>query len=90
MPKFVEMLTFVYVSLWVMSAITGLMYGTQYFQASDKPLYHSGLVTMIGVVSAGAGLVLIQEVIYWHWNRKVNLEKKGNLDNGKSEQLYIL
>ncbi len=73
-----------------MFAITGLMYGTQYFQASDKPLYYSGLTTMIGVVSAGAALVLVQEVIYWHWNRKVKLEKGRGSDNTKSERLYIL
>ncbi|KAL2060788.1 hypothetical protein VTL71DRAFT_8840 [Oculimacula yallundae] len=58
------------IALFVMSSITGLMYGTQYFQANDRPLYHNGLETMIGVVSAGAALVLVQEFIYWKWNRK--------------------
>jgi hypothetical protein len=27
------------IAMWVMSAISGLMVGTQYFQAGDKPLY---------------------------------------------------
>jgi hypothetical protein len=31
-------LTSLYCSMWVMSAISGLMVGTQYFQADDKPL----------------------------------------------------
>lgn len=25
--------------MWVMSATTGMMFGAQYFQAEDKPLY---------------------------------------------------
>lgn len=40
--------------LWVMSAISGLMYGTQYFQEKDLPLYSRGLEIMIGVSAAGA------------------------------------
>lgn len=39
------------IALWVMSAITGLMYGTQYFQGSDLPLYSHGLEIMIGVAA---------------------------------------
>ncbi|KAL5348922.1 hypothetical protein ACLOAV_006347 [Pseudogymnoascus australis] len=37
------------IALWVMSAISGLMYGTQYFQEKDLPLYSRGLEIMIGV-----------------------------------------
>ncbi|KAK2623776.1 hypothetical protein QTJ16_006957 [Diplocarpon rosae] len=57
------------IALWVMSANIGMMYGTQYFQAADQPLYHTGLTTMLGVAGGGAVLVLLQEAIYWGWNR---------------------
>lgn len=73
-----------------MSAITGLMYGTQYFQARDKPLYHSGLVTMICVVSAGAVLVIIQETIYWNWNRRVSVDNNREPDEMKHEHSYVM
>lgn len=51
------------------------MYGTQYFQGPDAPTYEKGLTTMIAVVSAGAFLVIIQEAIYWNFNRKVRAKK---------------
>jgi hypothetical protein len=75
--------------MWVMSAITGLMYGTQYFQADDKPLYARGLSIMIGVVSAGLLLVGIQLAIYWNYNRKVIRENREG-DESKDLALYTL
>ncbi|RFU29749.1 hypothetical protein B7463_g6605, partial [Scytalidium lignicola] len=44
------------IAMWVMCAITGLMYGTQYFRASDIPFYQTGLAIMIGTVAAGLAL----------------------------------
>lgn len=34
--------------MWVMSATTGMMFGAQYFQADDKPLYVQ-LISLIPV-----------------------------------------
>ncbi|OBT73543.1 hypothetical protein VF21_07248 [Pseudogymnoascus sp. 05NY08] len=48
------------IALWVMSAISGLMYGTQYFQEKDLPLYSRGLEIMIGVSVGGLVLVGVQ------------------------------
>lgn len=72
-----------------MSAITGLMYGSQYFQADDKPFYHRGLVIMIGVVSAGAALVLLQEGIYWLWNQRARASNAQEEDQTKYKRLYV-
>lgn len=71
-----------------MFAITGLMYGSQYFQGPDAPLYRKGLSTMIGVVSAGAALVIVQEIIYWHWNKKLRAQNALELDETKHIHLY--
>lgn len=73
-----------------MSAITGLMYGTQYFQADDKPLYTTGLSIMIGVVSAGLFLVGIQLAIYWSYNRNAVKRNNEEGDEGKHAALYTL
>ncbi|KAF7558235.1 hypothetical protein G7Z17_g192 [Cylindrodendrum hubeiense] len=39
------------IAIWVMSAISGLMVGTQYFRPEDTPFYQTGLRTMIIMVS---------------------------------------
>ncbi|KAG0646065.1 MFS transporter prlL [Hyphodiscus hymeniophilus] len=58
------------VAMWVMSAISGLMVGTQYFQAGDAPRYQTGLRTMIIMVSVGIATALVQEVVYFAHNRR--------------------
>ena len=72
-----------------MFAITGLMYGTQYFQGPDSPRYTQGLTTMIGVVIGGAVLALVQLGIYWQWNRRVRKKNALEPDVTKHERLYI-
>ncbi|KAL4937066.1 hypothetical protein BDV06DRAFT_232805 [Aspergillus oleicola] len=52
------------ISMWVMSAISGLLAGTQIFRAEDSPMYLTGLVIMIALVSSGLALAIAQEVIY--------------------------
>ncbi|KAL4917231.1 major facilitator superfamily domain-containing protein [Aspergillus aurantiobrunneus] len=52
------------ISMWVMSAISGLLAGTQIFRADDSPTYLTGLVIMIALVSSGLALAVLQEVIY--------------------------
>lgn len=56
------------VSLWVMSAMVGLMCGSEIFQGFDaKNYYPVGLLAMIIMVAAGLGVDLIQGTIYlWH------------------------
>lgn len=65
--------------LWVMSAISGLMYGTQYFQEKDLPLYSRGLEIMIGVSAAGLVLAGVQVWIYTIYNRKTKALKESGL-----------
>ncbi|KAL2831547.1 major facilitator superfamily domain-containing protein [Aspergillus cavernicola] len=48
----------------VMSAICGLLAGTQIFRADDSPTYLTGLVIMIALVSAGLVFAVFQELIY--------------------------
>ncbi|KFX96544.1 hypothetical protein V490_03297 [Pseudogymnoascus sp. VKM F-3557] len=67
------------IALWVMSAISGLMYGTQYFQEKDLPLYSRGLEIMIGVSVAGLVLAGVQILIYTAYDRKTEELKKSGL-----------
>lgn len=73
-----------------MFANTGVMYGTQYFQGRDKQLYKTGLTIMISVVSVGAILVVIQDCIYWWWNRKLRAENEAERDENKHTPLYVM
>ncbi|KXT12853.1 hypothetical protein AC579_5403 [Pseudocercospora musae] len=68
--------------MWVMSAISGLMVGTQYFRADDRPFYkdlksllivpsyHDGLRTMIVMVTVGIVAAVLQLTIYVSYNRQ--------------------
>ena len=73
-----------------MSAITGLMYGTQYYQGNDAPRYKNGLSIQIGVVAAGLVLVGVQEVIYYFHNKKIRQESQDEGDGGKLAKLHIM
>lgn len=67
-----------------MSAISGLMYGTQYFQEKDLPLYSHGLEIMIGVSVAGLLLAGVQVWIYTAYNRKTKeLKERGMFVEGE-------
>ncbi|KAL3493937.1 major facilitator superfamily domain-containing protein [Aspergillus germanicus] len=55
---------------WVMSAISGLLAGTQIFRADDSPTYHTGLVIMIALVSSGLALAITQHLIYLFLNSR--------------------
>ncbi|RSM17458.1 hypothetical protein CDV31_003707 [Fusarium ambrosium] len=68
------------IAMWVMSAISGLMVGTQYFQASDTPFYQTGLRTMIIMVSLGIVFASIQMVVYVVHNKRV---AQGKHQGGK-------
>jgi hypothetical protein len=78
------------IALWVMFAIGGLMYGTQFFQAHDAPFYHKGLRTMIILVSIGIFLALIQEAIYWRHNRKVKNGTARVVEGEMKPRVYVL
>ncbi|KAF2664492.1 hypothetical protein BT63DRAFT_429260 [Microthyrium microscopicum] len=58
------------ISMWVMSAISGWMVGTQYFRAGNLPLNENGLRTMIIMVYVGIALALIQQIIYYTHNNR--------------------
>ncbi|KFA80669.1 hypothetical protein S40288_01746 [Stachybotrys chartarum IBT 40288] len=76
------------IAMWVMSAISGLMVGTQYFRANDTPFYQTGLRTMIIMVSVGLIFASIQELIYVAHNRRV---KEGKVEgkDGKPPMVYV-
>ncbi|KAL6889178.1 MFS general substrate transporter [Trichoderma evansii] len=75
------------IAMWVMSAISGLMVGTQYFQADDKPLYSTGLRTMIVMVSVGIASAAVQIAVYVVYNRRVN--DKEPQKGGLKARLYV-
>ncbi|KAL2785083.1 major facilitator superfamily domain-containing protein [Aspergillus keveii] len=53
-----------------MSAISGLLAGTQIFRADDSPTYHTGLIIMIALVSSGLLLAVTQHLIYLFLNSR--------------------
>ncbi|KAF4962404.1 hypothetical protein FSARC_9513 [Fusarium sarcochroum] len=59
------------IAMWVMSAISGLMVGTQYFRPNDTPFYQTGLRTMIIMVTVGIVFASLQIVIYIVHNKRV-------------------
>ncbi|KAL4798803.1 major facilitator superfamily domain-containing protein [Aspergillus venezuelensis] len=58
------------ISMWVMSAISGLLVGTQILRGEDSPTYLTGLIIMIALVSSGLALAILQEVIYLFLNAR--------------------
>ena len=75
------------IAMWVMSAISGLMAGTQYFRGDDVPFYNKGLRTMIIMVAVGMVFAIIQEVVYWDYNRKA--KRKWEEAGGEKPWLYV-
>ncbi|PVI00306.1 MFS general substrate transporter [Periconia macrospinosa] len=75
------------IAMWVMSAISGLMVGTQYFRGGDAPFYRRGLRTMVCMVSVGILLAAVQWGVYVWYNRRV--EKRRERDGGKREWMYV-
>ncbi|KJK75129.1 hypothetical protein H634G_09475 [Metarhizium anisopliae BRIP 53293] len=76
------------IAMWVMSAISGLMVGTQYFRAGDVPFYRTGLRTMIIMVSVGIVFAALQEAIYIIHNRRV-AQGKNRGRNGSPPMIYV-
>ncbi|KAJ5172375.1 hypothetical protein N7492_004968 [Penicillium capsulatum] len=76
------------IAMWVMSAISGLMAGAQYFQADDKPLYSKGLRTMIIMVSVGIASAAIQITVYIVHNRRV-AQGKHQAKDESGPMIYV-
>ncbi|OAQ67293.1 inner membrane transport protein yfaV [Pochonia chlamydosporia 170] len=76
------------IAMWVMSAISGLMVGTQYFRANDAPFYQTGLRTMIIMVCVGIVFASIQEAVYIVHNRRVARGKIRSKD-GSPPMIYV-
>ncbi|KAF2786946.1 MFS general substrate transporter [Melanomma pulvis-pyrius CBS 109.77] len=75
------------IAMWVMSAISGLMAGTQYFRADDLPFYSKGLRTMIILVAGGMFFAIVQEVVYLRYNNKAL--KRHKEEGGERPWLYV-
>jgi hypothetical protein len=56
--------------MWVMSAISGLLVGTQYYGADDLPFYSKGLTIQIVMVAIRMLFAIPQEVAYIVHNRR--------------------
>ncbi|KAI5860964.1 inner membrane transporter yfaV [Durotheca rogersii] len=77
------------IAMWVMSAILGLMTGTQYFRGNDVPFYSTGLRTMIIMVSIGMVFAIIQVIVYTVHNRRV-AEGKHTSSDGEEPMIYTI
>ncbi|USW58360.1 Putative major facilitator superfamily, MFS transporter superfamily [Septoria linicola] len=74
------------IAMWVMSAISGLMVGTQYFTADDKPFYQTGLRTMIIMVCVGIVFAALQVAFYLKLNASAN---RGEQSSDKTDDKHI-
>ncbi|KAK4183024.1 putative transporter [Podospora australis] len=77
------------IAMWVMSAISGLMVGTQYYQAGDRPFYYNGLRIQIIMVAVGILFALLQVGIYVVHNRRVAQGKIKPGKDGLEPQVYV-
>lgn len=69
-----------------MSAISGLMAGTQYYRASDLPFYHNGLRTQTILVAVGIFFAIVQVGVYVWYNKR--LLRRWNHEGGEKPWLY--
>lgn len=74
------------IAMWVMSAISGLMVGTQYYRADDLPFYNKGLRIQIIMVAVGMVFAIVQEGVYISYNRKAL--RKWKEEGGEEPWLY--
>ncbi|KAK3317089.1 inner membrane transporter yfaV [Apodospora peruviana] len=77
------------IAMFVMAAISGLMVGTQYYQADDKPFYQNGLRIQIIMVSVGITFSVIQWGIYVVHNKHATAETHQPGVKGQSPQIYV-
>lgn len=57
------------IAIWVMSAIIGLMVGTQYCRVDDLPFYSKGLRIQIIMVAIGMVFAIVQVGMYVLYNK---------------------
>ena len=74
------------IAMWVMSAISGLMVGTQYYRADDLPFYSKGLRIQIVMVAVGMLFAIVQELVYVLYNRSAM--RKWKEEGGERPWLY--
>ncbi|KAK4152818.1 putative transporter [Chaetomidium leptoderma] len=77
------------IAMWVMSAISGLMVGTQYYRAGDGPFYHHGLLIQICMVVVGIVFAALQIAIYLVHNKRVAQGKHKSDKDGRPPQIYV-
>ncbi|KAI2609559.1 major facilitator superfamily domain-containing protein [Hypoxylon fragiforme] len=76
------------IAMWVMSAITGLMVGTQYYRGDDTPFYSNGLRTQTIAVGIGMVFAILQTTIYIIHNKRV-AQGKHTVAEGKRPRIYV-
>lgn len=74
------------IAMWVMSAISGLMVGTQYYRGDDVPFYSKGLRIQIIMVAVGMIFAIVQEAVYVVHNWRVL--RRWEATGGEKPWLY--
>lgn len=74
------------IAMWVMSAISGLMVGTQYYRADDVPFYSRGLRIQVVMVAVGMVFAMVQVGVYAWYNKRLLARWSGQ--GGKKPWLY--
>ncbi|KAI0128685.1 inner membrane transporter yfaV [Xylariales sp. AK1849] len=77
------------IAMWVMSAMLGLMMGTQYFRADDTPFYDKGLRTTIIRVLIGMAFAISQVLVYKVHNQRV-VGGSHRVPDGEEPRIYTL
>ncbi|KAF1913441.1 major facilitator superfamily domain-containing protein [Ampelomyces quisqualis] len=74
------------IAMWVMSAMSGLMVGTQYYRGDDVPFYNKGLRIQIIMVAIGMFFAIVQHLVYVVHNRRAI--KRWKVTGGEKPWLY--
>jgi hypothetical protein len=72
-------------AIFIMSANTSGIIGSQLFQAKDAPLYRVGWTIIVALVSLAVVSAVVANVQYWVLNGR--LQRKGIEDEGKLYRL---
>ncbi|KAF2815415.1 MFS general substrate transporter [Mytilinidion resinicola] len=71
-------------AMMIMGANAGGIIGSQLFQSSDAPLYHTGWAAIAGIICFGVLMAIVCNVQYWVLNRRIDKGLATGLVTGEA------
>lgn len=75
-------------AMFIMSANTSGIVGSQLFQAKDAPLYHTGWRVIVALISLGVVFAIFNIVQYWISNKRIDAKNRELDLNGVSGKRF--